>query len=91
MVAEETLHHAITVERNQCSNKSQQLLFYVKDEGRIRKSRVVKAIYMRFMFLERQQELLLAAPTGAAAANINGAMAVHGALSIDNPLQSKKL
>ena len=88
-VVEETLHNAITVGGNQCSERSQQLLLYVRGERGVGKSRVVKAIHMRFMFLERQSELLLAAPTGAAAANISGAT-VHGALSIDNRMRSKK-
>ena len=38
---------------------------------------------MRFMFLEKQLEILLAVPTDAAAANIRGAI-VHDALSIDD-------
>ena len=89
MVVEETLHHAITVRGNQCSDRSQQLLLYVRGEGGVGKSRVVKALHMEFMFLERQPELLLAAPTDAAAANISGAT-VHGALSIDDWMRSQK-
>lgn len=44
---------------------------------------------MGFMFLERQLELLLAASTGAVAANISGAT-VHDALSIDDRMWSQK-
>ena len=80
---EEIFHHAITVEGNQFSNRSQQLLLYIRVEGGVRKNRVIKGIYMRFIFLERQQELLLAAPTSAAAANISRAK-VYDELSFDN-------
>lgn len=44
---------------------------------------------MRFIFLERQSELLLAALTAVAVANISGAI-VHSAMSIDNWIWSKK-
>lgn len=80
---EEIFHHAITVGRNQFSNKSQQLLLYVRVEGGVGKNRVIKGIHMRFMFLERQQELLLAVPTDTTATNISGAK-VYDELSFDN-------
>lgn len=38
---------------------------------------------MRYMFLEKKPELLLAAPTDAVTVNINSAI-VYDALSIDN-------
>ena len=44
---------------------------------------------MGFMFLEREPNLLLAAPTGAAAANMSETI-VHGALSINDQVQNKK-
>ena len=53
MVVEKTLHHAITIGRNQYNNRSQQLLLYVESESGVGKSRIIKAIHMRFMFLER--------------------------------------
>ena len=58
-------------------------LLYIRGEGKVGKSRIVKAIHMGFMFLERQSELLLVAPSGIAAANISGAT-VHNALNIDD-------
>lgn len=38
IVMKETLHYAITVEKNQYNNKSQQFLFYIRDDGRVGKS-----------------------------------------------------
>lgn len=83
IVIEETFHHAITIRENQCSNKSQQLLFYIKSKDGVGKSRVVNAIHIRFIFLERQPELLLAILIGATITNISEAT-IYGALSIIN-------
>ena len=89
MVVDETFHYTITIEGNQCSNRNHQLLLYIRDEGGVGKSQVVKVIYIEFMILEKQPELLLAAPTYTAAANIGG-VTVYGALSINNWVQNKK-
>ena len=89
MIVEETFYYIIIVCGNQCSNRNQQLLLYVKGKSGVEKSWVIKTIHMGFMFLKRQQELLLAALTGAIIANISGAT-VHGTLSINNRVQSKK-
>ncbi len=83
------LNHAIYNERNQCHLRSDQLLLYVRGEGGVRKSKIVKAIHLRFSFLKRRKELLIAAPTRAAAANIGGAT-IHGALSIDDCIQNQQ-
>ena len=83
LVMGETFYHAITVKGNQSNNKNQQRLLYVRSESGVEKSRVVKAIHMGFMFLDRQSKLLLVVPTRVMAANISG-VTVHGTLSIDN-------
>ena len=85
---EETFYYTIIVEGNQCSKRSQQLLLYVKGEGGVGKSQVVKTIHIGFIFLERQSELLLAAQMGAATTNISGAT-VYDVLGIDNRMWSK--
>lgn len=72
VVIEEALNHAIVNKGNQCGHRSDQLLLYVRGEGGVGKSRVVKAIYLGFSFLKRRTELLIATRTGAAAANIGG-------------------
>lgn len=54
MIMEETFHYIIIVCGNQCSNRNQQLLLYVKGKSGVEKSWVIKAIHIEFMFLERQ-------------------------------------
>lgn len=62
------------------------MLLYIRDEGRVGKSCVVKAIELGFSLLKRRQKLMIAAPTGAAASNIGG-NTIHAALSIKTPGQ----
>ncbi len=83
------LNHAILTKGNECYHRSEQLLLYVRGEGGVGKSRVVKAIHLGFSFLKRRKELLIAAPTGAAIANIGGAT-IHGALSIQDCIQKQQ-
>ncbi len=83
VIVKEVLNHAILNKGNQCHHRSEQLLLYVRGERGVGKSRVVKAIHLGFSFLKRQKELLVAAPTGTATANIGGAT-IHGALSIQD-------
>ncbi len=86
VVVEEVLNHAIRNKGNQCHLKSDQVLLYVRGEGGVGKSRIVKAIHLGFSFLKRRKELLIAVPIGAATANIGDAT-IHGALSIYNCIQ----
>lgn len=83
MIMEEIFYHAITVRRNQYSNRSQQLLFYIKNKDGVEKSWVIKAIHMRFMFLKKYSKLLLAVLMGIVAANISRTI-VYNVLSIEN-------
>lgn len=53
MVIEETLYHVLMSKDIQYQDKSQQLLFHIRGESVIRKSRVVKIIKMSFIFLEK--------------------------------------
>lgn len=48
----------------------------------MRKNRVVEAIYLRFSFLKRKLECLIAAFIGAVAAN-NKSIIIHKALNIN--------
>ncbi len=86
VVLEEVLNHVIRNKGNQCHLRSDQLLLYVRREGGVGKSKIVKAIHLGFSVLKRRKELLIAAPTGAAAANIGGTT-IHGVLSIDDCIQ----
>ena len=83
------LNHAILNKGNQCHHRSKQLLLYIRGEGGVGKNWVVKAIYLGFGFLKRQKELLIAALTGTAAANINSDT-IYVALSIQDCVQIPK-
>lgn len=49
----------------------------------------MKAIYLGFDFLKKKFELIIAAPTRAAVANIEGTI-IYSSLSIDGYLKNKK-
>lgn len=59
-----------------------QLLLYIEREGGISKSRIVKKIELRFLLLCRKANLVLSAPIGAAASNIEKTT-IHTCLRID--------
>lgn len=65
------------------TNINNQMLLYIRVEGGVGKSRVVKAIEMGFGLLHRREELMITAPTGAAASKIGGNM--HVSMSIKPP------
>ncbi len=86
IVVKEVLNHVICNKENQYHLRSDQLLLYVRKKGRVRKSKIVKAIHLGFSFLKRQKELLIAALIRAAIANISGAT-IHKALSINDRIE----
>ncbi len=88
VVVEEVLNYAICNEGNQCYLRSDQLLLYVRGEGGVGKSKIVKGIHLGFSFLKRRKELLIAALIGAATANI-GRATIHGMLNIDDYIQNQ--
>ena len=75
------LNHAISNKMNQCHHRSKQFSLHVRSKEKVEKSKVVKAIQLKFSFLKRQKKLLIIAPTGATIANISG-ITIHRALSI---------
>ena len=88
IVIEKVLTQAIFNKENQCYHRSHQLLLYIKRKRRVGKSKIVKAIHLRFSFLTRQKELLIATLTRATAANI-GVATIHGALNINDHIQKQ--
>ena len=82
LVVEEVLDHAIAGKEQLCTCKEDQLFLYVKGEGGVGKSQVIKALQLGYSMLDRSQELAIIAPTGAAANNIGGST-IHTALSIN--------
>jgi AAA domain-containing protein len=51
-------------------------------KGGVGKTRVIQAVELSFELLQRKDEVLLLAPTGAAAYNIGG-RTIHTALGVD--------
>ena len=82
------LNHAILNKKNQCHHKNDQFLLYVRREGGVGKSRIVKIIYLGFSFLKKRKELLIATPTKTITANIGGAT-IHEVLNIDDCIQKQ--
>ncbi|KAH7108788.1 hypothetical protein EDB81DRAFT_609597, partial [Dactylonectria macrodidyma] len=54
------------------ASRRDQMLLYVGGEGGTGKSRVIKAIVAGMDLMMRKHEVILMAPTGAAADNISG-------------------
>jgi len=54
------------------ASKQEQLLLYVGGEGGVGKSQIIKAIVASMDLILRKDEVILMAPTGAAADNIEG-------------------
>ena len=86
VVIKKVLNHAILNKKNQYYLRNDIFLFYVGRNGRVGKSRIVKAIYLGFCFLKRQKELLIAVLTEVTTVNINTAT-IHEVLNIDNCIQ----
>ena len=57
------------------------MLLYVGGEGGVGKSQVIKAVITGMDLIKRKNEVILLAPTGAAADNIGG-NTIHTALGI---------
>ena len=82
LVVKKILSHAIQHHTTTHVEAQDQMLLYVGGEGGVGKSRVIKAVELGYELLQRKSEVLLVAPTGAAAYNIGG-RTIHNALSID--------
>lgn len=82
VVVEKALNHAIINKRRQYQDKSNQFLLYIRENGGVGKSKIIKAIYLGFNFLKRQFELLIIASTSIAMANIR-VVTIHRALNTD--------
>lgn len=64
-------------------------MLYVSGKKRVGKSKTIKAIYLRFSFLKRQKELLIAISTNAIMANISGTT-IYRLLSIQDFIQKQQ-
>jgi len=82
LVVRKILSHAIRHDGKLTLDAEDQMLFAVAGEGGVGKTRVIKAVELGLELLRRKDEVLLLAPTGAAAYNISG-RTIHTALGID--------
>lgn len=71
------------------ANIDDQLLLYMRRKRVIEMSKVEKVIHLRFNFLKKRFELVIAASKRATTANI-GDIIIHKALNIDKYLKNKK-
>ena len=82
LVVEEVLNHIICTKSQLRLARENQMLLYIRGEVGVGKSRVIKALQMGFNLLQRQNGLVIAAPTGCAAKGIGG-NTIHIALSMN--------
>ena len=82
LVVTKILTHAIKHRGKTAVEADDQMLLAVAGEGGVGKTRVVKAVERGFELLQRKDEVIKLAPTGAAAYNIRG-RTLHTALAID--------
>jgi hypothetical protein len=82
LAAKKVLAHAIQHQGKTAVEAQDQMLLYIAGEGGVGKTRVIKAIELGYELLQRKSEVLLMAPTGAAAYNIGG-RTIHNAMSIN--------
>ena len=59
-----------------------QMLLYIDSKSETGKSQIIKAVNLEYELLQQKSEVLLLAPTGAAAYNIAG-HTIHTALCLD--------
>jgi hypothetical protein len=82
LVAERVLSGALAwADHAYDASKRDQQLLYVRGEGGVGKSQIIKAIVAGMDLIRRKEEVILMAPTGAAADNIRG-NTYHTALGI---------
>ncbi len=83
MIVNGILDHAIKFKEKMFFDSRKQLLIYIKREGRVRKSRVIKDIKMGFILLRRRKELVISVPTGSVVNGISGNI-VHTVLDVNH-------
>ena len=74
-------YHALRHQGKPAVEKDDQFLLYVGGEGGTGKSRVIEAVRLGMKLLEREKEVLVIAPTGNAAKNVQGST-IHTGLGV---------
>lgn len=82
MIVKEILDHAIRNKEKIYYESNQQLLIYIRDKDRVKKSKIVKAIEIGIVLLERRNELVISALTSSTVNGIDGST-VHIAIEVN--------
>lgn len=72
LIVKEILDHAIRNKEKIYYESNQQLLIYIRDKDRVEKSKIVKAIEIGIVLLERRNELVISALTSSTVNGIDG-------------------
>ncbi len=81
LIVEKVFHSLSKISNFNCNQIEDQLLLYIPGKGGVGKNRVVHAIEMGCALLSQNSDLVITAPTGAAADNIGGST-IHTSLAI---------
>lgn len=81
LVVERIFDYVIQNKGKLCVTREDQLLLYMRGEGRVGKSYVIYALEMTFTLLNRKNKLMISSLTGCLAEGIGG-NTIHTALSI---------
>lgn len=87
LIVKGILDHTIKFKRKMFLDSGEQLLIYIKGEGRVGKSRIVKVIEIDFILLSRRKELVISAPTSFVVNDIDRSI-VYTALGMKLPSQT---
>ncbi len=81
LIVEKVFYNLRNIPNFNCDRIEDQLLLYICGEGGVGKSRVVYVIELGCTFLSRDSNMVITAPTGAAADNIGGST-IHTSFAI---------
>lgn len=86
LIIKEILNYAIKFKRKIFLDFGEHLLIYIRVEGGVGKSKVMKAIKIGFILLSRRKELVISAPTSSTANSIDGSTG-HIVLGVNNQVE----
>lgn len=86
LIIGDILDYIIKNKKRMYLDSNQQLLIYVRDEGRVGKSRIVKVIKIGFTLLGKRKELVISALTRFIANGISRST-IHTALRVNNQME----
>jgi PIF1-like helicase len=82
-------HHALRLQGKDIIELKDQFFLYIGGEGGTDKSRIIEAVRLGMMLLQRKNEMLVLGPTGNSASNVQGST-IHTGLDIAVPGRRKR-